>query len=35
MNLSLPILWIQLELHIVAGQEEWQNFLEKVEAKII
>lgn len=32
--LSLPILWIQLELHIVAGQEEWLKFLKEAEAKI-
>lgn len=33
--LALPVLWVQLELKIVAGQEEWQNFLQKAEAKII
>lgn len=33
-NLALPILWVQLELRIVAGQEEWQNFLQRAEAKI-
>ena len=34
LNLVLPILWIQLELRIIEGQEEWQNFLQKAEAKI-
>lgn len=33
-NLSLPILWVQLELRVVAGQEEWQNFLNEAEAKM-
>lgn len=32
--LTLPILWVQLELRIVAGQEEWQAFLQQAEAKI-
>lgn len=31
---DLPILWVQIELRIVAGQEEWQNFLRQAEAKI-
>ncbi len=30
----LPILWVQLELRLVAGQEEWNQFLKKAEAKI-
>lgn len=34
LNLSLPILWVQLELCLVAGQEEWQHFLKLAEAKI-
>lgn len=34
LNLPLPILWVQLDLRIVAGQEEWQNFLKQAEAKI-
>jgi tetraacyldisaccharide 4'-kinase len=34
LNIALPILWVQLELRIVAGQEEWQNFLQRAEAKI-
>lgn len=34
LHLPLPILWVQLELRIVAGQEEWQNFLQRAEAKI-
>lgn len=34
LNLVLPILWVQLELRVVAGQEEWQNFLQQAEAKI-
>jgi tetraacyldisaccharide 4'-kinase len=35
LNLALPVLWIQLELQIVAGQEEWQNFLQRAQDKII
>lgn len=34
-NLPLPILWVQLELQIIAGQEEWKNFLKMAEAKIL
>ena len=34
LSLALPILWVQLELRVVAGQEEWQNFLQQAEAKI-
>ncbi|WP_068471138.1 tetraacyldisaccharide 4'-kinase [Candidatus Protochlamydia phocaeensis] len=34
LNLVLPIAWIQIELAIVEGQEEWQAFLSKAEAKI-
>jgi tetraacyldisaccharide 4'-kinase len=34
LDLALPILWVQLELRVVAGQEEWQNFLQQAEAKI-
>lgn len=30
----LPIIWIRLELEIVAGKEEWNYFLQKAEAKI-
>ncbi len=33
-NLSLPIFWVQIELRIIAGQEEWQSFLQYAEAKI-
>lgn len=32
--LALPIIWVQLELHHVAGDEEWHEFLKKAEAKI-
>lgn len=32
--ISLPILWVQLELRLVAGQEEWDNFLRQAESKI-
>lgn len=34
LDLTLPILWVQLDLRLVAGQEEWQNFLRQAEAKI-
>ena len=34
LTLSLPILWVQLELRVVTGHEEWQNFLQQAEAKI-
>jgi tetraacyldisaccharide 4'-kinase len=34
LTLSLPIVWIQIELTIVAGQEEWQSFLTEAKAKI-
>lgn len=33
-TLALPIIWMQMELRVVAGQEEWQNFLQQAEAKI-
>lgn len=32
--MTLPVLWIQLELRVVAGQDEWQTFLQQAEAKI-
>lgn len=35
LKLVLPILWVQLELDIVAGQTEWQHFIERAESKII
>lgn len=35
LHLTLPILWVQLELRIIAGQEEWQNFLQRAEARIL
>jgi tetraacyldisaccharide 4'-kinase len=34
LKLPLPIVWIQMELNIVEGQEDWQAFLNKAEAKI-
>jgi tetraacyldisaccharide 4'-kinase len=34
LTLALPIIWVQLELRVVAGQEEWQNFLHQAEAKM-
>lgn len=34
LNLPLPVLWVQLELRIVAGEEEWLEFLKRAEAKI-
>ncbi len=34
LNLPLPIFWVQLEMCIVAGQEEWQEFFRQAEAKI-
>ncbi|CUI17726.1 tetraacyldisaccharide 4'-kinase [Candidatus Protochlamydia naegleriophila] len=32
--LSLPIAWIQIELAVIEGEEEWKAFLAKAEAKI-
>lgn len=32
---ALPILWVQIELRVVAGQEEWHHFLKQTEAKIM
>lgn len=34
LSLSLPIAWVQMDLQVVAGQEEWQAFLKQAEAKI-
>lgn len=34
LTLALPILWVQLELGLVAGHEEWQTFLRQAEAKM-
>jgi len=34
LSLSLPVVWVQLELRVVAGEEEWRHFLEQTEAKI-
>jgi len=34
LSLVLPVLWVQMNLQIVAGQEEWENFLKLAEAKI-
>lgn len=34
LSVGLPILWVQLELKIVAGQEEWKNFLKLAETKM-
>ena len=31
---ALPIIWVQLELQQVAGDEEWHEFLKQAEAKI-
>ncbi len=33
-KLPLPIVWIQMELTIVEGQSEWQDFLSMAETKI-
>jgi tetraacyldisaccharide 4'-kinase len=35
LSLSLPIVWVQMNLQVVEGQEEWQIFLKQAEAKII
>ncbi len=32
--LSLPIIWVQIDLEIVVGQEEWDKFLQQLEIKI-
>lgn len=34
LHLALPVLWVQFELRIVQGQEEWQDFLQRAESKI-
>jgi len=34
LELSLPVLWVQMDLLIIEGQGEWLNFLAKAEAKI-
>lgn len=34
-NFALPILWLQMELEIVEGQHEWQQFLNKAKQKVI
>lgn len=34
LDVALPILWVQLELRVVAGQEEWQGFLKQAESRI-
>ncbi len=33
-SLSLPIFWVQMELQLIAGQENWEHFLRKAEAKL-
>lgn len=34
LQLSLPILWVQMELSVTFGQEIWNNFLKVAESKI-
>lgn len=34
LKVSLPILWVQLELRVVNGEEEWSDFLKEMESKI-
>lgn len=31
LNLSLPIVWVQIELSVVEGKEEWKTFLSQTE----
>lgn len=31
---ALPIIWLQLELRVMAGEEEWKNFMNQAEAKM-
>jgi tetraacyldisaccharide 4'-kinase len=33
--LDLPIAWLQMELQVIEGQEEWLFFLRQAEAKIV
>lgn len=33
-TLSLPVAWLQMELEVIEGQDEWRAFLKKAEAKI-
>jgi len=35
LTIALPILWVQQELKITVGQEEWQAFLNQAMAKIV
>lgn len=34
LSFPLPIFWAQMKLHIVAGQENWERFMQKAEAKL-
>ncbi|CDZ80008.1 Tetraacyldisaccharide 4'-kinase [Candidatus Rubidus massiliensis] len=34
-NCSLPIIWIQSQLEVVEGQEEWEQFLDKVRSDLL
>lgn len=34
LELSLPILWVQMDLRMIEGQGDWLNFLAKAEEKI-
>lgn len=33
-SLQLPIFWLQMELEVVEGKDEWHSFLKKAEAKV-
>jgi tetraacyldisaccharide 4'-kinase len=35
LTIALPVLWVQQELRVTVGQEEWQAFLQQAEAKIV
>lgn len=33
-ELKVPIAWLQMELEVVEGHEEWKGFLQKIESKV-
>ena len=34
LSLAIPLAWLQMELQVVEGQQEWEKFLKQAEAKI-
>ena len=35
LNLSLPVAWLQIQLSIIEGNENWVTFIEKIKQDII